>query len=189
VKAPTAAADRHRVCIADNAKYICVRILVGQRLDLVPGYQWRDLPLCGSADTNLPRTPAILKNAGNQGVADSSKFIDRFKPAIAESTYKGRSHGFHGVLTMRYFFDYTAKDQSLLDYKGDEFTNSQSAIDFAESMAQLLTHSLGTDWAGWSIEVRNAAGEKLLSLQVGGERQVDFGMDSSGQAFAPHAAH
>lgn len=67
----------------------------------------------------------------------------------------------------RFFFDYTTKDRSLYDYRGDEFSNSQSAIEFAHETAQVLTQSLSGDWVGWSVEVRNADGEKFLSLPVG----------------------
>jgi hypothetical protein len=67
----------------------------------------------------------------------------------------------------RFFFDYTTKDQSLYDYRGDEFVNTQSAIEFAQATAQILTHSLSGDWVGWSIEVRNAEGKKYFSLPVG----------------------
>jgi len=66
----------------------------------------------------------------------------------------------------RFFFDYTTKDQSLYDHRGDEFANFQSAIEFAQETAQVLTHSLSGDWAGWSIEVRDAQGKKFFSLPV-----------------------
>ena len=56
----------------------------------------------------------------------------------------------------RFFFDYTAKEQSLLDYGGHEFRSSQAAIDFAQAIAQDLRHSLNGNWLGWSVEVRNA---------------------------------
>ena len=67
---------------------------------------------------------------------------------------------------MRFFFDYTKKDESLYDYRGDEFTNPTGAIEFATEIALNLRHSLTTDWIGWSIEVRNAEGEKFYSLPV-----------------------
>ena len=68
----------------------------------------------------------------------------------------------------RFYFDYRSKDKSLYDYKGDEFVNSQAAIEFAEATVQVLKHSLAGAWVGWSIEVRNAEGEKFFSLAVGG---------------------
>jgi hypothetical protein len=67
----------------------------------------------------------------------------------------------------RFFFDFTANEQSLYDYRGDEFVSHQSAIEFAHATAQLLKHSLSGDWIGWSIVVRNAEGEKFFSLAVG----------------------
>lgn len=68
---------------------------------------------------------------------------------------------------MRYFFDYTTEGQSLLDYRGDEFLSAQGAIEFAEATAQLLTNNLAGDWRGWTVEVRNALGNKLVSFQIG----------------------
>jgi hypothetical protein len=68
---------------------------------------------------------------------------------------------------MRFFFDYTMKDQSLYDYQGTEFQNSQSAIDFAQEMAQVLKGSLSGEWNNWSIDVRDAVGKKHFSLPVG----------------------
>jgi hypothetical protein len=67
---------------------------------------------------------------------------------------------------MRYFFDYRAKDQSLFDYRGDEFHNPQGAIEFAQAIVQDLKHSLSNDWSGWSIEVRSADGAKFCTLTV-----------------------
>lgn len=55
---------------------------------------------------------------------------------------------------MRFFFDYTTKDRSLYDFQGDEFHSPQSAIEFAEAIAQDLKCSLFNDWLGWWIEVR-----------------------------------
>ena len=48
----------------------------------------------------------------------------------------------------RFFFDYTAKEQSLLDYGGHEFRSSQAAIEFAEAIAHDLKHSLTENWRG-----------------------------------------
>jgi hypothetical protein len=71
---------------------------------------------------------------------------------------------------MRFFFDYTSKDKSLYDYQGDEFLNSQAAIEFAEATVQVLKHSLAGAWIGWSIVVRDAEGKKFYSLEVGSDR-------------------
>jgi two-component system, chemotaxis family, chemotaxis protein CheY len=62
--------------------------------------------------------------------------------------------------------DYTAKDQSLCDYQGDEFLSSEAAFDFAEATAQALKSSLNDDWKGWSVEVRDAAGTIYFSVPV-----------------------
>ena len=69
----------------------------------------------------------------------------------------------------RYFFDYMAKDDSLLDYRGHEFRTVQGAIDFAREIAQDLNQSLSTKWIGWSVEIRNAKGEKFFSVPVDGQ--------------------
>jgi hypothetical protein len=66
----------------------------------------------------------------------------------------------------RFFFDYTANEQSLLDYGGHEFPSSGAAIDFAQAIAQDLKHSLSGNWLGWCIEVRNANGKRLSSVPV-----------------------
>jgi hypothetical protein len=66
----------------------------------------------------------------------------------------------------RFFFDYTAKEQSLLDYGGHEFPSSGAAIEFAEAIAHDLKHSLTDNWHGWCVEVRNVSGMRLLSLPV-----------------------
>ncbi len=67
---------------------------------------------------------------------------------------------------MRFFFDYTTRDQSLRDYQGDEFLSSKGAFDFAEATAQTLKSSLNGEWIGWSVEVRDANGTKYFSLPV-----------------------
>lgn len=69
----------------------------------------------------------------------------------------------------RFFFDYLAQDQSLLDYRGQEFRNVQGAVEFAEAIAQDLKQSLTHNWDGWCVEVRNAAGEQFLCLPVESE--------------------
>jgi hypothetical protein len=69
----------------------------------------------------------------------------------------------------RFFFDYTAKDQSLFDYCGHEFRSVQGAIEFAHAIAQNLSHSLTNKWTGWSVVVRDVKGKSFLSLPVGEE--------------------
>jgi two-component system, chemotaxis family, chemotaxis protein CheY len=67
---------------------------------------------------------------------------------------------------MRFFFDYTTKDQSLRDYHGEEFRSVEDAFEFAETTAQDLKNNLTRDWMGWSVEVRDAEGTKYFSLPV-----------------------
>jgi hypothetical protein len=67
---------------------------------------------------------------------------------------------------MRFFFDYVKKDESLLDYRGDDFSSAQSAIHYAQDVAQYLKHSLTEDWLDWSVEVRNAEGLKFWTAHV-----------------------
>jgi hypothetical protein len=68
---------------------------------------------------------------------------------------------------VRFFFDYTTRDQSLLDYQGQEFRGPQGAIEFAETIAENLKHSLSGNWIGWSVKIRNAEGEKFSEIPVG----------------------
>ena len=67
---------------------------------------------------------------------------------------------------MRFFFDYTSQDRSLLDYRGDEFQSPDDAFDFAEATAQTMKSDLNGDWMGWSVEVRNAEGIRYFSLPI-----------------------
>ena len=67
----------------------------------------------------------------------------------------------------RYFFDLRTTDQSLYDYQGDEFLNSQAAGQFAEVMALDLKHRPDGKWAEWSVEVRNAEGQMFFTIPIG----------------------
>jgi CheY-like chemotaxis protein len=73
---------------------------------------------------------------------------------------------------MRYFFDYTSQDRSLLDYRGDEFLSPEDAFDFAEATAQTMKSDLNGGWMGWSVEVRSAEGIKYFTLPVVPVRQA-----------------
>jgi hypothetical protein len=66
----------------------------------------------------------------------------------------------------RFFFDYTAKNQAVYDYRGDEFGSIESAIEFAHETANILQHDPTGVWFGWSIEVRNAEGKRFFSLPL-----------------------
>ena len=74
-----------------------------------------------------------------------------------------------GAKMKRFFFDYKAKEDLLLDYRGQDFTTARSACEFAQEIVQNLKHSLDTDWSGWSVEVHTADGEKYFSFPVGCE--------------------
>jgi CheY-like chemotaxis protein len=67
---------------------------------------------------------------------------------------------------MRFFFDYTCPDRSLLDFRGDEFLSPDDAFDFAEATAQTMKSDLNGNWIGWSVEVRSADGIKYFSLPI-----------------------
>jgi hypothetical protein len=73
---------------------------------------------------------------------------------------------------MRVFFDYTNHDESLYDYKGNEFPSDHAAIEFAEEMVNFLRDSLTGAWNGWSIEVRAADGKAISSLPVGNSTPI-----------------
>jgi hypothetical protein len=67
----------------------------------------------------------------------------------------------------RFFFDLTAVDRSLYDYRGDEFLSTQAACEYAVMIAEDLKHSRDGDWAEWSVEVRNADGLKFSKILIG----------------------
>jgi CheY-like chemotaxis protein len=67
---------------------------------------------------------------------------------------------------MRLFFDYTTRGRAIYDYKGDEFRSFDDAFDFAKTTAETMKHSLNGDWAGWSVEVRDAECKKYLSVPI-----------------------
>lgn len=69
----------------------------------------------------------------------------------------------------RFFFDYRTKDQSLFDYRGQEFHTLQGALEFAEAMVHDLTHSLTENWTGWHVDVSSADGQKYFSLPIIGD--------------------
>jgi hypothetical protein len=67
----------------------------------------------------------------------------------------------------RYFFDLTLAEASLFDYKGNEFSSMNAALDFATTVAQGLENKLSGEWAGWTLEVRCTAGKKYFSVPIG----------------------
>jgi hypothetical protein len=67
---------------------------------------------------------------------------------------------------MRCFFDLTRAEHSLFDYKGDEFTSLNAALDFAKTTAQRLENNLSGEWSGWVLEVRCPEGKKYFSVPI-----------------------
>jgi hypothetical protein len=70
---------------------------------------------------------------------------------------------------MRFFFDFISDERVIFDYVGYEFKNPQGAVEFAQEKSQLLKNSITRDWAGWSIGVSSAEGQKLCSLPIDSE--------------------
>jgi hypothetical protein len=87
------------------------------------------------------------------------------KGTIGECCYRAQTNCVM-VQDHAFLFDYTAKDQALYDFRGDEFPSSVAAIDFATEIALNLKHSLTSDWIGWTVEVRSAEGKEIYSLPV-----------------------
>jgi Domain of unknown function (DUF6894) len=65
-----------------------------------------------------------------------------------------------------FFFDYVAADESLFDYRGQEFKSAAGALEYAQEIARDLTHSMSIDWGGWAVEVRAADGRRFYSLPI-----------------------
>ena len=66
----------------------------------------------------------------------------------------------HDTLLLRLYVE----KQIAVRLSGDDFLTPQAAIEFAQATAQVLTNSLSGDWVGWSIEVRNAEGKRILFI-------------------------
>jgi hypothetical protein len=73
---------------------------------------------------------------------------------------------------MRFFFDYRSADRSLYDYEGHKFESLKSAIEFGEAIAENLRHSLGNNWIGWCVEVRNPKGQSFWSEAIGSRPNI-----------------
>lgn len=67
---------------------------------------------------------------------------------------------------MRFFFDISSKETVIYDYSGLDFVGSDGAIDFAQEKRRLLKNSRSQGWVGWSIQVCNAEGGRVLSLII-----------------------
>jgi hypothetical protein len=85
---------------------------------------------------------------------------------------------------MRFFFDFISDERTIFDYVGYEFKNSQGAVEFAQEKSLLLKNSLTRAWAGWSIDVSSAEGQKLCSLPIDGD-EMPYADLPEQAAFAP----
>lgn len=68
---------------------------------------------------------------------------------------------------MRFFFDLKNEFETLLDYRGEDFRDHNSAFDFAKAIAQDMTHRTTMRWFGWSVEVWDEVGRQLTSVSIG----------------------
>ena len=66
----------------------------------------------------------------------------------------------------RYFFDRVSGTRSEYDYQGRVLATPEKAYQLAELMALDLGVAEGTEWAGWTIDVRNALGNQFFSVPV-----------------------
>jgi hypothetical protein len=67
----------------------------------------------------------------------------------------------------RYFFDLVSGSRSEYDYKGREFRTPEQARELAELIAlDLEIASCDGQWAGWTVDVRNARGNREFCIPV-----------------------
>jgi hypothetical protein len=67
----------------------------------------------------------------------------------------------------KYFFDLIGQGCSEYDFRGRDFAEPQKAFQLAQMLALDLEVSGGDDFAGGSINVRNADGHKLFTVPIG----------------------
>ena len=67
---------------------------------------------------------------------------------------------------MRFFFDLKSKQETVLDYSGENFGHHEAAIDFAKAIAYDMTHRVSAEWLGWSVEVLDEIGRPLISVRI-----------------------
>ena len=67
----------------------------------------------------------------------------------------------------KYFFDLTGQRCSEYDFCGRDFAEPQKAFQLAQMLALDLEVSGGDEFAGGSVNVRNAVGHKLFSVRIG----------------------
>lgn len=68
---------------------------------------------------------------------------------------------------MRFFFDLKSEQETLLDYRGEDFGHHGAAIDFAKAIAHDMTHRMSAQWLGWSVNVRDEGGRQFVSVPIG----------------------
>jgi hypothetical protein len=66
-----------------------------------------------------------------------------------------------------YFFDRVGRSRAEYDYKGRAFPTPDKALQMAELIALDLELEAEGTWFGWSVDVRNAQGQKFFSIPVG----------------------
>ena len=66
----------------------------------------------------------------------------------------------------RYFFDLVSGERSEYDYRGVVYPNPETALQLAELMALDLGIQSDNKWAGWTVDVYNADGQRCYSIPV-----------------------
>jgi hypothetical protein len=66
----------------------------------------------------------------------------------------------------RYFFDRVSQGCSEYDFRGRDFAEPQKAFQLAQMLALDLEVSGDDEFAGGSINVRNADGHKLFTVPI-----------------------
>jgi hypothetical protein len=66
----------------------------------------------------------------------------------------------------QYFFDRVCSTKSEYDYHGRALPTPEKARQFAELIALDLGIEPEGTWSGWSIDVRNAVGQRFFSIPV-----------------------
>ena len=66
----------------------------------------------------------------------------------------------------QYFFDRVSQGRAEYDYQGRAFGSPEKARELAELIALDLEIEPDGRWSGWSIDVRNALGERFFTIPV-----------------------
>lgn len=73
---------------------------------------------------------------------------------------------------MRFFFDCTSNDDTILDYRGEGFKGSGSALDYGKTIAEHLRCALNRNWRGWTLAIRDVQGRTVHQLPIDGPELV-----------------